>query len=118
MKIIPKEHQIQKSIIEWAKYSPILREYLVCIENERKTSPIQGLNRKRMGVKSGVSDLFLAYPNGGKHGLWIELKRDKKSIVSASQQSWIDKMNSISYEAKVAYGFEDAKKIIETYLKL
>ena len=41
-----------------------------------------------MGVKAGVSDLFLAYPNPNFHGLWIELKSEKGKK-SPEQKHWL-----------------------------
>ena len=115
--IIPKEYQIQQAIIDWSQYHPILKLYLICVENERKCSILQGVKRKRMGVKSGVSDLFLAYPSNGYHGLWVELKRNENAKVTIEQRAWIEKMNLIGYRAHIAYGFDHAVKIITEYLK-
>ena len=44
---------------------------------------------KAEGVKPGVPDICLPVPRGGKHGLYIELKRRKGGTVSKAQEAWI-----------------------------
>jgi len=114
----PTEYQIQEAVIKWASYHPILSQYLIAIENERKTYAWQGRKRMLRGVRSGVSDLFLAYPCSGYHGLWLELKIDnkKKAKVSLNQASWLKRMKDIGYAAFVAYGYEEATKILSEYV--
>jgi len=70
-----------------------------------------------MGVKRGVSDLMLPLPTKTYHGLWLELKRKLCSKVTFEQKWWVDKMNELGYLAKICYGFDDARKTIEDYLK-
>ncbi len=55
--------------VNWFKYHyPELEEDFHHFANERKCSPMQGNLLKRMGVKKGVSDFFLALPLNGKAG--------------------------------------------------
>ncbi len=74
-------------------------------------------------MRVGVSDLFLPYPIQSKKGywpgLWIEMKRKKKSgtIISQEQRQWLMKMHKVGYAISVSYGFEDAKVCLESYLK-
>jgi hypothetical protein len=72
------QHHI--GLMSWAKTQPILDEYLIHIPNGGYRHPLEALKLKKMGVKAGVSDLFLAYPNPNYHGLWIELKSEKGKI--------------------------------------
>ncbi len=130
MKHIEYEHQA--ALIKWAKVKALpkldyieenarLISYLYAIVNERKTSHKAGMRLRRQGVKSGVSDLHLALPMNGHHGLWIEMKRpivkgQTKPTVSDTQQAWLDRMNKAGFKAVVCYHWTEAKDAIEQYL--
>jgi len=71
---------------------------------------------KRMGVQPGVPDYFLDVPRGAFHGLRIEMK-SPTGKVSDEQKDWLYRLNKHGYCAVVCYGWEDAAKMIESYLK-
>lgn len=106
------------ALVQWASFHPVCKKFLIHIANGGSRNIIEARNLKLQGVKKGVSDYFLAYPNKLYHGLWIELKRAKpsRSIISREQKEWIELMNQCGYQAKVAYGWQEAMKIIEDYL--
>jgi hypothetical protein len=110
------ESHEQEKIFALACCHPILKKYLISIPNGGYRHIIEARNLKKQGVKSGVSDMFLAYPNKTYHGLWLELKRDAKSKVSAAQKEWIELMQSVGYSADVAYGFDDAIRKLINYI--
>jgi len=110
------EWKEQTYVVEWANMNPIARECLLAIFNEGKRSIQRSVIMKRMGLRAGVSDLFMAYPTHGKHGLWIEMKKRRGSKISPEQRTWINRMNSLDYVAVVAYGWEHATKVIAQYL--
>lgn len=118
-KIIPLESQEAKTFWEWSQYHPIARDYLLHITNEQKTSWANGKRLKAEGRRKGVSDYFLAYPFGGKGGLWIELKRKDKRIsrLTEEQAAWLAQCIRVGYEAKVAYGSDEAIKAVQEYLR-
>lgn len=115
----------QKTLISWSKHANIpdtqykVIDYLIHIPNGGSRHTLEAYNLKQCGVKPGVSDLFLAYPNKLYHGLWIELKapRNPKPKLTNYQKDWLDKMACVGYSARVAYGFDEAKNIIEGYLE-
>lgn len=115
----PTEAQEARTLMYWAKFHPICREYLIHIPNggSRKDAR-EGANLKAQGVRPGVSDYFLAYPSKKYHGLWLELKRKNPApaVLTAAQKDWLNKMNLVGYDAQLVYGWEAAKKIIEEYL--
>lgn len=113
---LPTEEQEQISLIQWASLYPHIISYLFHIPNGKLRDKITGYRLKKMGVKAGVFDLFLAIPMGRFHGLFIEMKRAKGYSVSKEQCAFGKLMNSIGYHATYAYGFLSAKKIIEDYL--
>lgn len=91
----------------------ICRDYLIHIPNERKCSPWYGNILRMMGVRSGVSDLFLAYPNKRFHGYWIEFKYDKNKL-TASQKTWFRLMGSAGYATGC---FNDPRKAWDSILE-
>lgn len=70
------------------------------------------------GLKKGFPDLQLLIPAGSYHGLFIELKRAKKSLskISKEQKEWIERLNKQGYQAKVCYGADEAIETIKGYL--
>ena len=85
-------------------------------------SPVQRarkMNRmKKEGFKNGASDLFVAVPCHGMHGLWVEMKNAgcTKSSVSKEQYEHIELMRSMGYAAGWCAGFEEARQFISNYM--
>jgi hypothetical protein len=103
--------------VNWFKYYyPDLDDDFHHFANERRCSPQEGSMLKRMGVKKGVADFFLAIPQNGKAGLWIELKIGKKKP-SVEQQAFLDRKAKRGYEAICVHGTEEAREVIKAYLK-
>ena len=73
------------------------------------------VRNRQMGVKSGVPDLMLPIPARGYHGMFIEMKT-KNGRLSNDQKRWLDILNTFGYLAVVAYGWEDARCQILSYL--
>ena len=69
-----------------------------------------------MGVKAGVSDLFLAYPNPNYHGLWIELKSEKGKM-SPEQKHWLKLMADVGYATAISYHIENTYDILRDYFE-
>lgn len=118
-----REDQEQAWLIQWAKRNsnnhPELN-LLFHTPNGGHRSKRQGALLKLTGVKAGVPDLFLPVPRNGKHGLFIEMKvaDRKKGRVSKEQKQWIDALITQGYEAKVCYGFEEARDAVVGYLEI
>ncbi len=105
------------NLVNWFNHTyPELAEDFHHFANERKCSVQQGRLLKRMGVKKGVSDFFLAVPVGAYHGLWIELKVGKGKL-SKEQVDFLDRKASKGYAAVCALGFNAASEIIKGYLR-
>ena len=84
--------------------------------NERKCSIQTGRLLKRMNVKRGVFDFFLALPINGKSGLWIELKVGKNKPTKEQIEFGNRKLDR-GYGVAIAWGFDSAKEIILSYLE-
>lgn len=115
-KLVSPERKEQCTLVDWSQYKPIPRDYMHSIPNEGRRTIQEGAMLKRMGLRPGVSDLFLAYPAHGKHGLWIEMKIRRGGVISTEQRTWINRMNAVGYVAVVAKGWEHAVQLIESYL--
>jgi hypothetical protein len=121
--VIPSENQEQKALVTWLSYHPIVRDFFCKNNNEGKRTVAQGHNLKLMGLRPGVSDLFIYYPTTTYHGLFLEVKRNKKYTKSErltdtwiAQEKFIETVKSVGYQGHWCYGWEDGKKIIEAYL--
>lgn len=121
------EDNEQKSIINWAKWQPWgdgkLNDYLHHSPNGGARNPREGAKFKQMGTLAGFPDLFLFIPQGGYHGLFIELKRPKTAKqkageVNTNQQAMINRLNAQGYKAVVCYGANEAIDEIKAYLGL
>lgn len=118
---VPSEHDEQKSVVEWWDYvSQMLRvprEVLFAIPNGGKRDIVTASFLKAEGVRPGVPDLFLAYPVGDAHGLFIEMKRRKGGVVSKYQNDMLEILKNLGYKTDVCKGAEEATKRIERYIK-
>lgn len=118
------EYEEQKIIFKWAalneKVYPCLKFLNASLNGVHFTNKLSAARAKATGLKSGFPDLFLPYPNGKYAGLFIELKRPKglhaKGRIQASQQVWIDYLNSVGYKALVCYGAKESIDVIKDYL--
>lgn len=115
------EQIVHINIVNWFhKEFPEFADDFHHFANERKCSIHQGRLLKRMGVKKGVSDFFLAVPildnNGiGWAGLWLELKVGKGRL-SPEQSAFLNRKLQRGYKAIGVWGEENAKAVILTYL--
>ena len=118
-RVTHEEDGEQMTLMEWASLRegmlPELK-WLFHIPNGGKRNPREAGRLKAMGVKSGVSDLFLPVPMGKYHGLWIEMKRQDGGHTSADQKKWIEDMRKNGYKAEVCRGWQEAARVIEQYL--
>lgn len=118
--VIPTEDEEQQALFEWAQYRkgrfPEL-ETLYHIPNEGKRSAQTGARLKSMGLCAGVPDICLPVARGGYASLYIELKRIKGGKLSENQKEWLQKLNKWGCLAVRCDGWEQAAKVIETYLK-
>lgn len=90
----------------------------------------QGQAKKLPGLRSsrGMPDLFIMEPRGSYHGLFIELKRDGEKLHQKNgkwknthieeQAEILSKLKMRGYKANFAIGFDEAREIIDEYLKL
>lgn len=90
---------------------------LYAIPNGSERNVIVGRKLKAEGVKKGVPDLCLPVPRGGYHGLYVEMKRQKRSQTSAEQKAWIAALKALGYRAEVCKGATEAWDVIREYVQ-
>lgn len=124
------EHSHQVALFAWAALPPVAEAFpelergLFAIPNggsrgdTQQSRSIEGGKMKAEGAKAGVSDMMLAVPKGGCHGLFIELKKLKAKGVGPSdeQTKFGNFVQNQGYGFIVCYGWRDARDIIIQYL--
>lgn len=117
------EHDQQAAVVKWFKLK--YPEYAGCIVAIPNAQSVGGkeayrvINKlKKEGLKKGASDLFIAVPRRGKHGLWVEMKDAGKTACSVSkeQREHLELMIKMGYEGIWAAGSDIAIAAIKTYM--
>ena len=117
----PRNHEEDDITIQVAQYCEVLllKKKITAfshIPQETFTRSWSVKNKnKAMGVRSGVPDMLIVYPHTV---LFLELKRLKGGVVSDSQKHWIESLEKTKkVHARVARGFNEAKKTIDDLLE-
>lgn len=118
------EHNHQVTLFEWIELMSIRDPRFACIfaiPNGGYRHKWTAIALKREGVKPGVPDIFCACPaeiNRKKYnGLFIELKIGANKPTEL-QLTWHRRLREQRYYVHVAYGFEDAQRMILFYLNI
>ena len=86
------------------------------IPNGFKASKGYRFTLYRMGLRSGVPDLFIPVPKGSKHGLFIEMKRRSGSRTTDKQKEWQKRLNAQGYVSVICKGYIEALDAITDYM--
>ena len=127
----PTEDQEQEAFVQWLRLKgyPHFR-----VPNETYTrSWSQKAKNKKLGVSSGVPDLFIAVPFPPPHLIIahkdrddevrnktlvaIEMKRKKGGVTSENQKKWIKTLNEAGVQTVVCKGCDAAIEFIESITK-
>lgn len=79
--------------------------------NEGRRSRFEQYLIKQLHTMSGFPDLVILAEQ--KRIFFIELKTIRNKSVSPAQKWWIDALTKFGFEAKVCYGFDEAKDFID-----
>lgn len=121
-----KESKEGKLLMQLARYHIInvkgknvpMSKYLWHNANGGIRNVLEAVSLKLQGTKAGVSDYTFALPSGPYHGAFVELKRrENRATVTADQINFIYDMREVGYFADVAYGADEAFKMLVTYLE-
>ena len=110
---IPEE-SIHKTVIEWVRLHDKIKGLVIHYPNEGRRTERFGRLLKDMGLRAGVSDLFIAMGNHGFFGAWIELK-SKHGHVSVLQKQFLKDMDEQNYFTSVCWSIDEAIHTISWY---
>ena len=109
------ELKIQIAVVNWIKWD--FPEMLYCASaGGMRTSLSVAKKMKASGYVKGFPDLQIMHPTMKHHGMFIELKADKKCYASKEQKEWVEKLNERGYYAVVCKGFDESIDQITEYL--
>lgn len=113
----PAEEYIQKAVMEWVSICPMtkaFKDYFIHCPNEGKRSLAYGKKMKSMGMRKGVSDLFIAVGRHGYYGAWIEIK-SYSGKVSPEQEKFLKDMAAQNYYTAVCRSVDECMEKIIFY---
>lgn len=122
------EHDLYALIADYINLRHPGTIYRFDLAADLKLSIGQARKHKRLQKYRGYPDLFLAEPKGKYSGLFIELKKEgvriyKKdgTLVSdehiREQYDMLHDLRRKGYAAEFTCGFDEAKKLIDDYMK-
>ena len=131
---MPRQHEEENECIAFAQYLTLRNLRFSHIPNETPAGKMIGgswmpnyaslARNKAMGVHKGVPDFIIIVPNKNNMEkrenelLFIEMKKCSGGKVSDEQRDWISELQSVKgVFAGVANGFEEAKRIVDGFLK-
>ena len=109
------EETIHKTVMEWVRLNPVLRRIVLHFPNEGKRSLRYGKLLNDLGMRAGVSDLFIAIGRHSYNGAWIELK-SKNGTVSKEQKEFLNDMKEHNYFTSVCRTIDETIRTIEWYV--
>ena len=120
LRMLPTEGEEQATLLSWCRMQegrhPELG-LLFHIPNGGRRGKAEAARFRAEGVKAGVPDLMLPVARGGKHGLFLELKRKAGGRVRPEQKDWLEQLRQQGYEAQVCRGWEGAAEALLRYLE-
>lgn len=79
---------------------------------------IRGGILQGQGVRKGWPDYILDLPLGRYHGFRLELKATEGKKPEQDQLDTLARLEAVGFKCAVAWGFDEAKRAIESYLAL
>ena len=72
---------------------------------------------KAEGLRAGVPDVFMAFPRGEYHGLFLEFKSHAGSLTE-NQKIYCINLRSMGYQVEVVRSLEEAMLQVTRYMEL
>jgi len=115
------EKTLHKSVCDYLRYQYPLVLFNTDLSGSMKLTIGQAKALKSLRSNRGWPDIFIAEPRGGFAGMFLELKvegRIPNTPHVKEQREMIEMLNKKGYFAFMAAGFDEAKKVIDAYMKL
>ena len=116
-----QEEEVQKGVVKYLKLAYPKVRYCASLGGIR-TSFKQAVKAKATGYVKGFPDLQICTPmgrgdieGGVYHGLFLEIKKDKKSYATKEQKEWIEYLNEQGDCARVTIGLDESMQVIDDY---
>lgn len=111
------ESKIQIMCVNWFNYQyKKLSPIFFSVPNGGRRSKIEAKILKAEGVKAGVSDLLLLFPNEEYTFLAIEMKT-KKGTQNPNQKNWQQDVEQLGAKYAICRSVEEFQDVLNTYLK-
>lgn len=109
-----EESDMQQQCVNWFRnnYPSLI---LFAIPNGGRRNVREAARLKKEGVLAGVADLFLAYPKGQFHGLFIEMK-SQKGVLQNTQKDFKYNVENQGYAYTICKSLDDFKSTVYMYL--
>lgn len=117
---MPTEYEEQCALVDYLELKGLL--FSKVAQETFTKSWQQKMKNRRSGLRKGLPDMFIYIPPERAACnvmlLAIEMKRPKGGRVSPEQKVWLESLDGIPHvAAKLANGFEEAKVIVDKYVK-
>lgn len=125
-KIVQSENSVHLQVCQYLKYQYPTVFYHTDASGELRTEA-QRIWYAKLNKGFHWPDLFLAHPVGKRHGLFLELKKDRSDLYLVdgitlkndhvkAQNGVLLHLRGLNYAAYFACGFDEAKELIDSYL--
>lgn len=123
-----REHDIYTMIADYLRYQYPTIIYRFDLAADLKLTMGKARKHKRLQRYRGYPDLFIAEPKGKYGGLFLEIKKAGTKIFKKDgaivadahireQYGMLEDLRFAGYAAEFACGFDEAKKLIDDYMK-
>jgi hypothetical protein len=113
------EYEAQVKVFKWASEAEIKYpelKWLFSTLNGVRLNIGQAVKAKKTGLKAGIPDIIMPYPNKNHKALFLELKVGRNKA-SKEQIECISFLTENGYFATVAFGSDEAIDFIVDYLE-
>jgi len=110
------EHAEQVALFDVLAMHPECK-WIHAVPNGFYSTPAQKAKMGYEGLRKGVWDIFVPYPRGKYHGMYVEMKYGKNKL-TAEQVEFGAFVEAQGYKTFVAYGWFEAYTAIMDYLGL
>lgn len=110
------EAQLQTAFVNYIKLAYPRVKYCASLGGQYQKFVSQRKKAKATGYIAGFPDIQICEPNKKYHGLFIEIKLNKRCYPSQFQIQWINDLNERGYYAVVCRGIEECINTLNNYM--